>query len=153
MRGRSRVPIRIHVRPIHATARSEASSVAPIASSARKTAIPTSPACHRRSGTATPSSTAGIASTGSAASVASRTIEATPIPIPDNEDGMPAWTSIRYCSAPAAAAPPGTTRPSAPDASCDVTTGHHERASTASRWSSHMPAQLSTCAAIIAANQ
>ena len=59
---------------------------------------------------------------------------------------MPAWTSIRYCSAPAAAAPPGTTRPSAPEASCDVTTGHHERASTASRCSSHMLAQLSTCA-------
>ena len=117
------------------------------------TAIPTSPACHSRSGTATPSSTAGIASTGSAASVARRTIDAAPIPIPASEDGTPACTSIRYCSAPAAAAPPGTTRPSAPEASCDVTTGHHDRASTASRCSSHMLAQLNTWAAIIAANQ
>jgi hypothetical protein len=85
--------------------------------------------------------------------VASTTIEATPMPIPASDAEMPDWTSMPYWSAPAAAAPPGTTRPNAPDASCDVTIGHQERASTASRWSSHMPAQLRTCAAIIAANQ
>ena len=115
--------------------------------------MPISAACHRRVGTAAPSSTAGSASSGSAASVASTTIEATPIPIPASDAEIPACTSIWYCSAPAAAAPPGTTRPNAPEASCDVTTGHHERASTASRCSSHMPAQLRTWAAIIAANQ
>ena len=114
---------------------------------------PTSVACHNRAGTARPSRTAGRASTGSAASVATTTIEATPIPSPASEPGTPAWASIRYCSAPAAAAPPGTTRPSAPEARFEVITGHHERVPTASRCSSHIEAQLAIWAAIIAANQ
>ena len=110
-------------------------------------------ACHSRAGTATPSTIAGSASTGSAASVATTTIDATPIPRPASEPGTPAWASMRYCSAPAAAAPPGTTRPSAPEARFDVITGHHERVPTASRCSSHIEPQLAIWAAIIAANQ
>ena len=141
------------VRPTHSTARSEAISVAPTASSATKIPSPTIIACHSRAGTATPSRIAGSASTGSAASVATRTIDATPMPRPASDPGTPAWTSIRYCSAPAAAAPPGTTRPSAPDARFDVTTGHQLRAPTARRCSSHIAPQLPTWAAIIPTNQ
>ena len=90
-----------------------------------------------------PSRTAGSASTGSAASVASTTIDATADPDPGQRrrprrPGRASGTAARRPPR----RRPGTTRPNAPDASCDVTTGHHERASTASRCSSHMPAQL-----------
>ena len=95
----------------------------------------------------------GSASSGSAHSVARMTIVAAPIPTPASDGEIPACTSIRYCSAAAAAPPPGTTRASAPEASCEVMIGHHERASTDSRWISQNPAQLPTWATISATNQ
>ena len=78
---------------------------------------------------------------------------ATVIPSPASDGATPAWTSILNCIAPAAAAPPGDTRPTALDARFDVITGHHEWQSTARRCSSQRPAQLPTCATIMAANQ
>ena len=50
----------------------------------------------------------------------------------------PRAVSIAYCSAPAAATPPGTTRPNAFEASCEVITGPHARVRSASRWTAHM---------------
>jgi hypothetical protein len=50
----------------------------------------------------------------------------------------PARVSIAYCIAPAAATPPGTTRPNAFEASCDVITGPKCSARTASLWTTHM---------------
>jgi hypothetical protein len=50
--------------------------------------------------------------------------------------GMPARTSIRYWSAPAAATPPGMIRPNALPASCDITTGNQRLVWSAMRWSS-----------------
>ena len=52
--------------------------------------------------------------------------------------GTPARTSIAYCIAPAAATPPGTTRPKAFDASCEVTTGPMCLARTAIFCTHHM---------------
>jgi hypothetical protein len=54
--------------------------------------------------------------------------------------GTPARASIAYCMAPAAATPPGTTRPNEFDASCEVTTGPQRSARMASRCTAHMHA-------------
>ena len=52
--------------------------------------------------------------------------------------GMPERVSIRYWSAPAVAAPPGTIRPNALPASWDVQTGNQRRVCSAIRCSSQM---------------
>ena len=67
--------------------------------------------------------------------------------------GTPARVSIAYCIAPAAATPPGTTRPKAVEASCEVTTGPMCSARTESFCTAHMQAKLPTCSAIIAPHQ
>ena len=56
--------------------------------------------------------------------------------------GTPPRTSIEYCSAPEAATPPGTMRPNAFDASCDVITGPQRWARTARCWTPHMHPKL-----------
>ena len=49
----------------------------------------------------------------------------------------PALVSIRYANAPAVAAPPGTTLPTAPLASCDVPTANQLVACSATRCIAH----------------
>ncbi len=52
----------------------------------------------------------------------------------------PARTSIAYCIAPEAATPPGTTRPKALEASCEVITAPQRVVRSAMRWIAHMHA-------------
>ncbi len=54
--------------------------------------------------------------------------------------GRPLRASIAYCMPPAAATPPGTTRPNEFAASCEVTTGPQRSVRSASRCSAHMQA-------------
>ena len=64
--------------------------------------------------------------------------------IPDaaRPPATPVRTSIRYWSAPAVAAPPGTTLESELPASCDVPTTNQLRVPTAIRWSAQVERKL-----------
>ena len=55
---------------------------------------------------------------------------------------MPAWTSIRYWSAPAVAMPPGTMRPNALPVSCEVPTANQLGVLSTIRCSSHTARKL-----------
>ena len=81
----------------------------------------------RPSGAAAPPMPAIDATTGSAntAAVVAAVLAARPEMI--RSPRMPARTSIPYCSAPAAAPPPGTMLPAAFAASCDVPTANQLR--------------------------
>jgi hypothetical protein len=83
---------------------------------------------------------AGVASSGSASSVPKRSREDAAIPDAAAAAGTPPRTSIAYWSAPAAATPPGTTRPNEFEASWEVTTGPQCSARTAMRWIVHVQA-------------
>ena len=55
--------------------------------------------------------------------------------------GSPAWTSMRYCSAPPIAPPPGATLASALPASCELITAGHEGPRMARYWSAQTQAR------------
>ena len=115
---------------------------APRATISTNSAAPASAARVRCGSTATPPSTAGSASSGRASSVPNRSSDEAVIPEAAAAAGTPPRTSIEYCSAPEAATPPGTMRPNAFDASCDVITGPQRSARTARCWTPHMHAKL-----------
>ena len=97
---------------------------------------------------------AGSASTGSASRMPNTSTDDAVMPGRGTPAGTPPRTSIAYCSAPAAATPPGTTRPKAFEASCEVTTGPQR--SRAQRQPLHAPTCSRSCppaAASIATNQ
>ena len=83
---------------------------------------------------------AGSASTGSPRRMPNTSTDEAVIPEAARPAGTPPRTSIPYCSAPAAATPPGTMRPKAFDASCEVTTGPQRSVRSASRCTAHMQA-------------
>ena len=74
---------------------------------------------------------AGTASSGSASSVPNTSSDEAVMPEAAAAGGTPARASIAYCIAPAAATPPGTTRPNELEASCEVITGPQWSARTA----------------------
>ena len=63
--------------------------------------------------------------------------------------GSPAWTSIRYCSAPPIAPPPGATFASALPASCELITAGHDGPRMARYWSAQTQASMPVCSANI----
>jgi len=114
---------RCTTRPTQASVPSTARSTAPTANIAPKSTRPASAAITSwLLVETTPRMTAGSANTGSASSVAKTSSDDAVSPDAAAPPGVPACTSIRYCSAPAAAPPPGTIRPNALPASCDVAT-------------------------------
>ncbi len=90
--------------------------------------------------TGAPPRMAGTASTGSAHSVPNTSTDEAVIPEAARAASTPARTSIAYCIAPEAATPPGTTRPKALEASCEVITDPHRLVRSAIRWIAHMQA-------------
>ncbi len=104
-------------RPITSSGRSQTTHAAPSANNATKITAPASAARASLGSTATPVAIAGTARRGSASSVPNTSSEEAVMPEAAAADGTPARTSIAYCIAPAAATPPGTTRPKAFDAS------------------------------------
>ena len=99
-----------------------------------------------------PSRIAGTASTGSPSRTPNVRRFAAVSPVAVVPRGAPASTSIRYCSAPAAAPPPGTTRPKALLASCEVLICHQSVRRTAIHWTAHMHAKLPASSASISGN-
>ena len=87
-----------------------------------------------------PSRIAGTASSGSPSRTPNVSRFAAVRPVAVAPRGAPASTSIRYCSAPAAAPPPGTTRPKALLASCEVAICHR----LARRIATHITTQRQT---------
>ena len=83
----------------------------------------------------------------------SRRIEPAASPVATAGRESPACQSIRYCSAAVAAAPPGTTRPSEPLASCEVAMANQLFAWSASRCTSHSATHPATCVTITAIHQ
>ena len=66
---------------------------------------------------------------------------------------IPAWPSMRYCSAAPAAAPPGTILLSAFPESCDVATPNQERVRSARRCRAHIETKLAISTPNMTANQ
>src|SRR3954467_1817064 len=110
-----------------ASGRSKRTHAAPRANISTNTPAPITAARARPGSTGAPPSTAGTARTGSAQSVANTSTDEAVMPEAAAAVGTPARVSIAYWSAPDAATPPGTTRPNAFEASCDVITGPHAR--------------------------
>ena len=110
-------------RPITSSGRSQTTQAAPSANIATKSTAPASAARASRGSTATPVAIAGTARSGRASSVPNTSSDEAVIPDAAAAEETPERTSMAYCIAPAAATPPGTTRPKAFEASWDVTTG------------------------------
>ena len=102
------------------------------------TAAPAPTARSRPGSTGAPPTTAGIVSTGSAHSVPNTNRDDAVMPDAARAAGIPARASMAYCIAPEAATPPGTIRPNAFEASCEVITGPHRFVRSASRCTAHM---------------
>ena len=105
-----------------------------------KATAPASTARSSPGSTGAPPITAGTVSTGSAQSVPNTTSDDAVMPDAARAAGIPACVSIAYCIAPEAATPPGTTRPNAFEASCEVITGPQRLVRSASRCTAHMQA-------------
>ena len=101
---------------------------------------PASAARARRGSTATPVTIAGTASSGIASRIPNTSSDEAVIPDAAAAAGTPPRASIAYCIAPAAATPPGTMRPKAFDASCELITGPQRSLRTAIFWIAHMQA-------------
>jgi hypothetical protein len=100
-----------------------------------------------------PATSAGSASTGSDASAPSRRTDPAVSPVAIAVCARPACASIRYCSAAAAAAPPGTIRPIAPLASCETATGNQAGRWSARRCSAQRQTQPATWVTMTASHQ
>src|SRR6185436_3732891 len=150
---RTRLSTACAARPRTVSGRSHTPHAAPTATISTNSTAPASAARVRCGSTATPPSTAGSDSRGRASSVPNRSRDEAVIPDAAAAAGTPERTSIAYCIAPDAATPPGTTRPNALDASCEVATGPRCSARTASRCTPHIQAKLPAWRAIITGNQ
>ena len=140
-------------RAVASRARSWVISSQPTKNPTTKTTPPSQAAWARPLGVGRPAITAGTTSNGSMNRVPVLIREAAVSPVPTVVGSSPDSVSMRYWSAPPAAAPPGTTRLKALAASCAVATPNQRCVRSASRWSPQMHTKLANSSASIATNQ
>ena len=134
------------------SAPSRVTSTQPSTNPSTNTIPPSHAACDRPCGTGWPSNAVGTVSSGSMNSVPVLMTDDAVRLVATSVPSTPESVSMRHCIAPPAAAPPGTTRLKALDASCAVATPNHPFERSARRCSPQMQTKLAASHASITKN-